>query len=94
MATFLNKDPNQGFDPGPVGAMPWQMVPLAGARGLKLLDGPDLDIFIDHRIGGGGVWGGLIFSETQLVGARHREIWLQGRSPASTLSVRSSKRLM
>ena len=80
MARFTNKDSQLGFDPGAGGAEPpWQMVPLGGARGIKLHDAKGMDIVIGPDGGSTAPDGGLIYSETP-ISAAHREIWLQGRA--------------
>src|SRR5262245_16147627 len=60
------------------GHVPWQMVPLGGARGLKLAGAKGLEIRIESDPPGKA--GGLTYSETKLHSQPHREIWLQGRA--------------
>jgi hypothetical protein len=79
MAQFLNKDSGLGWDAGLAGAVPWQMVPMGGARGIKLIGGADLQIRCRPANIGSGAPDGLTYSETALTAAAHREIWLQGR---------------
>src|SRR5215216_1850170 len=80
MAQFLNKDSGLGWDTGPAGAVPWQMVPMGGARGIKLIGGADLQIRCRPANIASGAPDGLTYTETALTGAAHREIWLQGRN--------------
>jgi len=81
---FTPKEANLGFEAGAAGSMPWQMVPAGGARGLKLSQAQNLEIKIDPAPGG-GVPGGLGFSETKLTSTTQREIWIQGRVPGRYL---------
>jgi hypothetical protein len=77
---FVNKDPGQGFDPGLKGSLPWQMLPLGGTRGIKLMNGRGLDIRIEsHKTG--QVSNGITFTETEIPEGPHRELLLQGNEP-------------
>ena len=81
---FAPKEAKLGFDAGVVGSLPWQMVPLYGARGLKVTGAAKLQIKIEP-IYGSGASDGLRHSETQLYSTTDREIWIQGRAPGRYL---------
>jgi hypothetical protein len=55
----------------------WQMVPLGGSRGLRLLEGPDMDLVVWRR---GGTIGGVTFDEVAVPMPGQREIWVQGHA--------------
>lgn len=72
----LQKD--LGFEIAVTGALPWQMVPRGGARGVLLLDAPDYALRTTS-LAGGGEPGGLTMYETTDSSSTRREIWLSGQ---------------
>ncbi|RDJ24958.1 hypothetical protein DWF00_17255 [Bosea caraganae] len=74
--TVKPKDLTDGFEAAGGGNMPWQLIERGGARGLIIKGADDLDFEVFSVDGN---WQGLIFSETDLYKADHREIWLSGQ---------------
>jgi hypothetical protein len=72
MMNFKAIQENLGFEQTVVGALPWQMVPRGGSRGVFLNDAPDHELRVVPQLGG------MTFSEVGDPGSARREIWLQG----------------
>jgi hypothetical protein len=76
MAQFFGQNlPRVGFDPGPPGAVPWQMVPLNGSRPIVLLNGDGLSLNAARNALGTG---GVTLRETRHNDPRRREIVIEG----------------
>jgi hypothetical protein len=82
---WLPKEQSHGFERLSGSALPWQMVPRGGARGLKLVEAKGLEIKIEAIAGSSSARGGLTYTETKVGAPANREIWLQGHIPGRYL---------
>ena len=83
-AKFTAKQAYHGFDGrkpqsavhGP--GLPWQMVPLDGARGVLLLNGPKLNVYsLDPEVAD--------LNEVSLPDGKKREFWIRGKKKGKTI---------
>lgn len=70
-----------GYELVPGGNLPWQMVPLGGARGIKITGAEGRTLQVTNISGGPA--SGLIFNEVDSNGAPFRIFWLAGITAGS-----------